>query len=76
MINKELLQIISSIIGIEEKTFEINENTNLIYDLGFDSFKLVTLIIEVETHFNIIIEDNDLDIDKIALVGYLNKLIN
>lgn len=76
MINKELMQIISSIIGIEEKTFEINENTNLIYDLGFDSFKLVTLIIEVETHFNIIIEDNDLDIDKIALVGYLNKLIN
>lgn len=70
------MQIISSIIGIEEKTFEINENTNLIYDLGFDSFKLVTLIIEVETHFNIIIEDNDLDIDKIALVGYLNKLIN
>lgn len=44
---------------------EIMKCKNLIDDLGFDSIKMLSLIVEVENKFNIEFEDEDLDMDKL-----------
>lgn len=59
---------------------EINDNTSLIDDLEFDSFLLMKLIVELEDHFKIEINDSEYILDSISsfenLVRYIeNKLI-
>jgi len=53
---------------------EINENTSLI-DLGFDSIRIVEMIFELESMFEIVMEDEDIDMEAFARFGPLEELI-
>jgi acyl carrier protein len=75
MMNQKMVEVICRILEMDAKSSIINENTNLIEDYEMDSLKLVELIIEIESEFQIIIEDNDLDLDKISSVSFLNSLV-
>lgn len=75
MIHPKLKETIFSIAEVDFESINIDETTDLVTDLNFDSLKLVNLIIELESQFNIMIEDDDLDINKISSVDYINKLI-
>lgn len=50
-------------------------NTKLKDDLGFDSLKLVELIIGLEEEFNIQIDESDLDPSQLVTVDDLYKLL-
>lgn len=57
-------------------SFTITKNTNLVDDLGFDSVSIVSLIVEIEDEFNIVLEDEDLEIDLLSNVGTLENIIS
>ncbi|MBQ6864749.1 MAG: acyl carrier protein [Clostridia bacterium] len=67
----EVKELIVDRLGIPADS--INENTDLLYELGADSLTLVSLVGDVEEHFSISIEDEDLA--NLATVGDLAALV-
>ncbi len=67
----EVKDLIVDRLGIPADS--INENTDLLYELGADSLTLVSLVGDVEEHFSISIEDEDLA--NLATVGDLAALV-
>lgn len=65
-IEKRLKNLIMNVAmnGIREE--DITRDTILTIDLGYDSIKLVELVVEIENEFNIIMDDEDLDIEKLS----------
>lgn len=55
--------------------FVIDEETNLINDLGFDSIDLIRIIVEIENEFSIDFSVEELDVEKVMKVGELFYLI-
>ena len=52
-------------------TDDVTEKTILTDDLGYDSVKLITLIVEIESFFKINIADEYLDVEKLIIFGSL-----
>lgn len=79
-IEKKILKIINDIYGDIILENLSNKEINLVEDLEFDSIKIVTLIVEIEYIFEIIIPDEYLDIKNIAnisnLVVLIEKMLN
>lgn len=71
--NEQLNNIIKRMAPCE---YELNSNSDLFIDLGFDSFKIVSLFIEIENEYNIAFDDSDLNISKIRIVKDLETLLN
>ena len=59
----------------EELLFDIKDTTNIFTDLSFDSFKMITLLIVIESTFNVSIDEDDYDYEKISTIGELIKMI-
>ena len=72
---KKLKAIIKDIVTEDIDVNVINDDTVLTDDLGFDSVQIISLIVELESQFNIEIEDNDLDIEKITVFESLNNML-
>ena len=68
---EQLKTLISDRLGIPAEG--ITEKTDLLYELGADSLTLVSLVGDVEDHFDISIDDADLA--QLATVGDLADLI-
>lgn len=71
---EELKKIIIQISGILSNV-DINEETNLINDLGFESIMIMELIIKIEETFLFEFSDEEMDIEKIMIVGNLVEII-
>lgn len=54
---------------------EIDKNSNLIVDFGFDSIQIITMIVDIEEEFDILIEDEDIKIDILTNYGLLKELL-
>ena len=67
-VEKILKELIVKIAGCEYPIEKINSGTNLTLELGYDSIKIIELIVGIEEKFGIVIEDEDLDINR--LTGY------
>lgn len=67
-------EIASIISQISEKD-NVQLEDNLIYILGFDSKKVMQLIIKLENHFDISIKEDDLDIDNFTSLNSIVKLV-
>ncbi|MEE0440306.1 MAG: acyl carrier protein [Ruminococcus sp.] len=65
--------ILENAVIIEDNL--INDNTDLILDLGFDSFSIIQLIADIESEFNIEIEDEYLVTNVISKFGKLRDCI-
>lgn len=72
---KKLKKIIMDVATSDVDLNEINDNTVLTDDLGFDSVQIISLIVELESQFNIEIEDDDLDIEKLTVFKNLNNML-
>lgn len=74
-IEKRLKSIIMNVAlnGIREE--DITKDTILTIDLGYDSIKLVELVVEIENEFNIIMNDEDLDVEKLSVYSKLLETI-
>ena len=73
-IKERIIKCISNVADVEIKK-NIIEGYNLSEDLGFDSISIINLIVELEDEFDIEIDDNDLDFNKIAEFNYFCKII-
>ena len=71
--NEQLNNLIKRMVSCE---YELNSNSDLFIDLGFDSFKIVSLFVEIENEYNITFDDSDLNISKIKTVKDLETLLN
>lgn len=69
-IEKKLKELIVDVATQDVNINSINQNTSLTNDLGYDSVQIIRLIIEVESEFNIAIEDEDLEVEN--LINYYN----
>lgn len=72
---EKLKRIIAEISSVEIEISEINDDTVLTNDLSFDSVQIISLIVEIESHFDIEIEDDDLDIEKLTVFKNLTDMI-
>lgn len=70
-IEKELKRIVVMVSEKDVSTDDVTEKTILTDDLGYDSVKLITLIVEIESFFKINIADEYLDVEKLIIFGSL-----
>lgn len=70
-IKEEILKLAKKKVTMEE----VDLNTDLMEDLEMDSILIVQLMLELETRFNIIFEDEDLEDDVITKYGKLSGII-
>ena len=70
-----LNDVIQKVNGVVLNESIFNDNLDLIRDLGFDSIKFVMLLINLEEMFNISIDDDDLDLEKLSNYMNLKKII-
>lgn len=75
-IDEKLKKIITDSASQEIGISTINENTILTSDLGFDSVQIIGMIIELESQFQIEIDDEDLDIETITVYKSLYDMVN
>ena len=79
-INEKLKGIILSFCPEDTDCVDINDSTDLIVDLGFDSITLVQLIMYLEHQFGIEFDDEMLGLEGIVhfnkLAEYVDKKIN
>ena len=67
MVLEKLIELLCEQLDIEAD--EVNENTDIVNDLGADSLDVVDLVMTLEDEFDIEIPDED--IEKIHAVGEL-----
>lgn len=56
-------------------TEDINDFTDLITDLGYDSISIITLIVRIEEEFQICFEDDLLSLDYIKNYKWLKEYL-
>lgn len=55
---------------------DITDNSSLTADFGFDSVQMIEMIIDIESEFDITIEDEDIELDVLTKYGLLKGLIS
>lgn len=54
---------------------DINEDSSLTSDFGFDSVQIIEMIVDLEAEFNTTIDDEDIDLEVLTKYGTLKELI-
>lgn len=72
-IKERLYKVITDLSEVDNPI--ITDETNLLDDLSFDSVLVVSMIVEIESEFGIILEDDDLELDNLTNIGPLEKMI-
>lgn len=54
---------------------EVKNDIDLINDLGYDSLQLITLIIDIESHYGIEIDDRYLLLDVLRKFNAIEKIV-
>lgn len=68
LLKEEIKKIVSDVLECSVDT--IGNNT-ILADLGLDSLKFVSMIVAIESKYNIEIFDSDLDFDKFKSVSVI-----
>lgn len=58
-----------------EEDVELKNETNLFDDLGVDSIMLINLIVDIEDEWDIELEDDDLDVEKLSSFDNLCNVV-
>ena len=66
-IYNRVLDILKNVLN--DSNLNIDQNTNLVNDLGMDSIVLMMFVIEIEKTFDIELPDDFFDIDTISNLG-------
>lgn len=73
---EDLLLIINSVSKSNWVLSDLYSKKSFVNDLNFDSLSLVELIVNVESHYKIVIEDELLDFDNIDSIKNMIDIIN
>ena len=74
-VHEKLVDIIQNSVSILYENIPIENDTDIINDLGFDSISIIQLILEIESEFNIKFDDS-LKYEDIATLNDLEDYIN
>ena len=61
-------KVIAKVMQDDEIMATINEDSDIIYDLGFDSLQMVDFLLEVEKEFSISINLEELNFEQVRSV--------
>lgn len=75
MVKERLLVILNKISNTVIDAATIDKATSLINDFNFNSIKMVELIVSIESEFNISIDDDDLELEKLDSLDNLIGMI-
>ncbi len=75
-VKKELIDLIIEVFKNQEFDANIIEYADLLEDLGMDSLSFISLVIEIESHFNIMIPDETLLLDNFKCVDGIVAIVN
>lgn len=70
----ELILQIAINSGLEVGT--LSDEINISSDLGFDSVALIELIVEIENEFDVELDEDDMDVNNLVVVGNLISMID
>lgn len=71
----QLMEVVKKNAGKKPEGIEFTEDTSLIKVFGYDSIKVVQLIVELEEVFDIEIDDMDIDFNDLLHFGSLEKYV-
>ncbi|MDP4180726.1 MAG: phosphopantetheine-binding protein [Bacillota bacterium] len=74
-IDERLKKVIAKNIRIGISADEITDESNLIEDFVFDSIQVIKLIGDIETEFDIFVDDEAMVIDKFTRYGALRDYV-
>ena len=74
--DKKLKQLVVKCSKNKISVGDISDNSNLIYDLGFDSICMIKLITNIEEVFKISFNDEELSRDVLAPYGILSHYVS
>ena len=75
-IKDELRRIISKLKNDEQLYLSIDEQTDIINEIGLDSLQMISLLLEIEETFDIIIDYELIDINKLQNLSTIETMIN
>ncbi len=61
---EKIKEIIGEVLNDPNISQQINDNTNLINDVGLDSLTIINLVLKIEDEFEVEIDFEEFDIDE------------
>ena len=74
-IDNKLKSVLQQVAEIEFLSEDINDSTDIMSDLNYDSIRFINLIIAIETAFGISIDIDDLDMEYISKYSNLRSVV-
>lgn len=74
-IQDRIKDLISNEVLVGVSADEINDDSALVEDLHLDSIQMIELITGLENEFDIILEDEDLDLEFFSTVNSLSDFV-
>lgn len=74
-LKEKLLQIIHSLEGFEEYSYDELQNLNYIDEQLFDSIVFVSLIVELESEFDICISNENMLVEEFSTLNKIYDLV-
>jgi acyl carrier protein len=74
-IQDKIKNMISNEVLVGVSVDEIGDDASLISDLNLDSIQMLTLITALESEFNFMLDDEDLDLENLSSVNRLVEFV-
>ena len=74
-IRKEVIELISELFKDKGFDVDIIEYINLIDDLGMDSITFISIIVEIETYFDIAVSDDMLLLENFKCIDDIVSIV-
>lgn len=74
-IDAKLKRIVIKLADSLVKSEEVNDNSHLISDFGYDSIQIIQLVVEIEKEFKMEFDDEDLTNETFLTYGSLKKTL-
>ncbi|NOQ70380.1 MAG: hypothetical protein GQ574_00135 [Crocinitomix sp.] len=73
---ERIKQGIAVVKKVEVKELDFGNDTDLIEEVGLTSIQIMNLIFYLESEFNIIFDDDDLDLENFQTINNIEKVVN
>ena len=74
-IQDQIKNMISNEVIVGVSVDEIGNDVSLISDLNLDSIQMLALITGLESEFNLVLEDDDLDLENLSTVNRIAAFV-
>lgn len=75
-VQDKIKKMISDEVLVGVSVDDIGDDASLISDLNLDSIQMLSLITGLESEFNIMLDEEDLDLENLSSVNKLAEFVN